>query len=223
LVGTGFYTDHCLLHVDAVTVNAKRSLITAGTDGYLAVWPFGLDTLLREEQPADVILTWTKRYKAHQSSIKCMCIKAISHSEALIVTGGDDNAIVLTRVGASPSTEDLVCTSLLIPKAHASAINGIEAVELPLTDHRKNFQIFTVSNDQRLKTWLLSVDTSKPGTDAFEIMKQSEEHSDIADASCISLHRWKSTISKQDGAAEEIEHQSVIVAGVGMDSWTLSA
>ena len=155
-------------------------------------------------------LTWTKCFRIHQSSIKCMDILLISEADIIITTGGDDNSIAFTRLSClSKEPCDPTCSILRIAKAHASTITSIQ--HTPSTKCRDSlfteysYRIISSSNDQRLKSWLLSVDTSRPGVEGLTVMKEDNVYSEIADASCMAILPRGSNGT------------TAIVAGVGLE------
>ncbi len=130
--------------------------------------------------------------------------------DCLIITGGDDGALAITRRVQSNASVQPITSTLLIPKAHAAAINAVEylreiahAVDKPLRTH-----VFVSSgNDQRLKTWVVQVkDNGMPCNliDGVAVRLYGNQHTSVADASSLSA------ISTAKGTG-------VIVAGIGME------
>ena len=130
--------------------------------------------------------------------------------DCLIITGGDDGALAITRRLQSKASVQPTTSTLLIPKAHAAAINAVEylheiahAVDKPLRTH-----VFVSSgNDQRLKTWVVQVkDPGIPGNpiEAIAVRLYCNQYASVADASSLS------SIITAKGAG-------VVVAGIGME------
>jgi hypothetical protein len=70
------------------------------------------------------------------------------------------------------------------------------------------FRLASASNDQRLKTWMLSIDLSKPGVEGLKVTKDGSMYSAIADASCVE-------VMPGDGG----EVGGVVIAGIGTEMW----
>lgn len=162
----------------------------------------------------EILTQWTSRHLIHQNSIKCLTVLPLSSSEFILATGGDDNAIAFTRLirPLEPSAPP-VCSTLLIPRAHASTVAGIQVLDTPVRIEAGalefSFRLVSVSSDQRLKTWNLSVDLGKPGIEGLKVRKEGNVHSSIADASCVEV------MHGEGGGA------GVMVAGIGMETWRI--
>lgn len=130
----------------------------------------------------------------------------LSRSDTLVVTGGDDGALAFTRITSSdehPGHPPSFST-MLIPKAHASAINAITH----FSGHNLDGYCFaTSSSDQKIKVWYLSVDLDEPGVTGFKIVRKQDVYTSVADVSCLDI------FENDKGKVE------LIVAGIGMESW----
>lgn len=140
LLTEGSYTTCCLTQAYHLHLGESLSaLCTASTDGHLAFWPLQ-NTLSNQDASLPTIppLRCTTRIAIHQSSIKALDSVQLSQSETLIVTGGDDGAIALTRVRI-PSSSDITTTStILLPRAHASAVTGVLLITTTNNHARNN-------------------------------------------------------------------------------------
>lgn len=229
LLTGGTYTTCCLTQVKCVHLGSESFLLTAGTDGHLAIWPirqalakagitgkggFRCTTHPSVESTATQI-QWTTHYRIHQSSIKCLALIPFSPTELIIATGGDDNAIAFTRVTSLPELPSpLICSALLIPQAHASTVTGIQWLGSTTSTYSQkksaSFRLASVSNDQRLKTWAVSIDLSQPGVEGLKVKKEANVYSAIADASCMEVI---------PGEGEEAG--GVVIAGIGTETWRI--
>ncbi len=128
----------------------------------------------------------TTRIPIHQSSIKALAYTTLSPSDHLILTAGDDGAIALTLIRIRTPTlsglfsfDDTTTTTLLMPRAHASAVTGV-VVLAGVSESESEFEsefesneqdgesgngkkkgvvrFASVGNDQRLKIWEVGVD-----------------------------------------------------------------
>ncbi|KAL3277546.1 hypothetical protein HHI36_012890 [Cryptolaemus montrouzieri] len=82
------YKLRCLLKIASLVTGNLKILLTMATDGLLVFWNF-LE-ILNNENP-----NYFATVPAHQSGINSYSIRTISDTKILILTGGDDNAIVL--------------------------------------------------------------------------------------------------------------------------------
>lgn len=223
LLSSGSYTTYCLTQAAHLHIGETLSgLCTTSTDGHLAFWP--LANALQRRNDDDSAneslqlkaqshpLYWTKRAAIHQNSVKALDYVTLSPSEKLIVTGGDDGAIALTRVGIySPSEVVFDTTSLLIPRAHASAVTGVafRGEYGRENGDGKGFTLASVGNDQRLKIWEVGVGQEKEGVQNIEVSKVANMYTSIADASSIGTYR--------DTGGQ----RWVLVAGIGVERWRI--
>lgn len=67
-----------------------------------------------------------------------------------------------------------------------------------------------MSNDQRLKTWNLSIDPTKPGIVGLQVKKEGDVYNEIADASCVEV---------LPGEGKGAGVRGVVVAGIGVELW----
>jgi hypothetical protein len=211
-------------------------LITCATDGHAATWDLTdalshvysiIDNSLRPRSPllnTEKILPaeifWQRHHQIHQSSAKSMEIAYQSEVETILVGGGDDNALSISRIQFEPIELPTKsnCATLLIPDAHASAITAIAIIpqSSPLGTHQQvhrfNFTIASSGNDQRLKLWSVSVDLSQDGVDGIEVTPKANEFSAVADISCMN------SFIDIDGDEQK---KSILLCGVGMDLWSV--
>lgn len=183
------YLTSCLTHAFRVGAG-DDDLFTTATDGHIARW------MSDREQGA---LRWVDRYKVHQSAIhEVVHINNIGDGTSIVITGGDDNAIGVTRL------EKQNCArTLLIPRAHAAAVTGIAVLSLT----EGIYWIASASIDQRVKLWRLEIDVARPGVDGITVRLLHDVFTAVADVSSLELCRL------EDGATR------LLVCGVGMDLW----
>ena len=220
--------------------------------------------------PTPPPLNWTTRTPIHQNSIKALDCATISPSNYLIATGGDDGALAFTRVRIRKASQEVIfdtSASILIPSAHASAVTGVvflgefesgsdlgngsesesESNELDEMDAENNttttrsITLTSVSNDQRLKIWHLTINidrttttiaspaspsptssspttsptlTSGPIELALQIKKEANVHTSVADANAIGF-----CPRGDGGAGKGKERGCVVLAGIGVERW----
>ncbi|MCJ1385393.1 hypothetical protein MMC17_008516 [Xylographa soralifera] len=228
LLSLGIYKSCCLTQIRFLKLGDESYLLTAGTDGYIAFWPIeGLQAqedchsslpMHRFGQNAesfDIDLKWNRQHRIHQSSIKCLTSHRVSDSEVLVATGGDDNAIAFTHITFNAELPNLPsCSTLLLTRAHASTVTGIQCLgprlDPGLSDGRTSWTFATISNDQRLKTWVLTIDVRKSGAGGLSVRKGTSLHSSIADASCMEI------------TPEACGEKRIMVAGIGVETWDVT-
>ena len=235
-----------------------NSLLSAPNDTNISTIPSSPATT----NPTPPPLNWTTRTPIHQNSIKALDCATISPSNHLIATGGDDGALAFTRVRIRKASQDVVfdtSASILIPSAHASAVTGVvflgefesrsdsgngsesELNELDGIDAENNdnttrsIAFASVSNDQRLKIWHLTINidrttnttasptSSSPTTtsspsgpieSALQIKKVANVHTSVADANAIGF------CPLGDGGAGKGKGRGcVVLAGIGVERW----
>ncbi|SMR51879.1 unnamed protein product [Zymoseptoria tritici ST99CH_3D1] len=232
LLSQGSYLTSCLTQVlspppasGAVPSNGDHNpapLITASTDGYLAIWsaPASTDALL--STPAESEFKWHQRHKAHQNSILSLTALPLPDGTTLLLSTGDDNALGITRLQISDtgSRSEAGLRTLLVPNAHAAAITGLvvlshkSVLSESTSMHspaKEELVICTTSLDQRLKLWRVKVDISKEGVDGVDVRFVGSRFSAVAD--CAGVEGLRAG-SKKDGDVD-----GVLVFGVGMEIW----
>jgi WD40 repeat protein len=193
LLASGDYLTACLTH-SIWTPGADHNFITAATDGHLAQWRIG---------QTETALWWADRHKVHQSAIHGVTTRKLSDGSTIVVSGGDDNAIGISRIDSG--SQDAAMKTLLIPRAHAAAVTGV--VLVPLDDDR--YWLVSAGIDQRIKLWHAKIDSTRSGVDGIEVKPLQNVFTAVADVSSLDLCKL------EDGST------GVLVSGVGMDMWRL--
>ncbi|KAI7348911.1 hypothetical protein D0862_06997 [Hortaea werneckii] len=189
LIASGDYLTACLTEV--FTSAGQR--ITAATDGHLALW---------YTSPSGDALTWRSRHGVHQNAILDVATHELQDGSSLIFTAGDDNAIGISRIDELGSIK-----SLIIPRAHAAAVTGLAIIP----EMNNTLSMISVSIDQRLKLWEVSIDATSHGADSIDVKLKRNVSTSVADVSSIEVCKLVD------------ESNAVILAGVGMDVWRISA
>ncbi|KAK1975476.1 WD domain-containing protein [Colletotrichum cereale] len=195
LLFRGQYTGACLTQVRHLRVRGGVfDVVTAATDGCLAVW---------RSAGAEYVLRHTAQI--HQSSIKALDVHAPSAERAVVLTGGDDNALGITTLGSSADDGDgggggfAPVARAGVRKAHAAAINGLTVLGAAGAGGAVAFA--TASNDQRVKAWRLGW---REGVE--EVTLVADEYSGVADAADV----------------EVVGGGKLVVGGVGLEVWDWS-
>ncbi|KAH0370494.1 WD40 repeat-like protein, partial [Aureobasidium melanogenum] len=202
ILKVGNYLTTCLtqcLHID--TFGQAQSLITAGTDGYVAFFPLHTDLSATTTEPS--ALKWTHRAKIHQNTIHSMRLHWFDDKTCLLLTGGDDNAVAFTVCAWSAGQGTPQVNTLIIPRAHTAAVTGVEILA---SSTSKVLTVATTSIDQRVKIWQVCYDSSSPGVDGLRVERKGNYFTAVADVSSLAA----------------LDASSIIVCGVGLDVWSHS-
>lgn len=198
-VASAGYATSCLTHVLSCPWEAN-CLWTTATDGHIAVWFLGNHS--GGKQTLDRI----SRHKIHQSAIHAVTSQVLPDCSVLLVTGGDDNAVSVTRISTIDSSMGrAVCNTLRIPRAHAAAVTGLAFIRV---DEERSW-LASTALDQRVKLWEISVNCTKPGVEGVDVRLIQNAFTAVADVSGLEVCRLK------DGGT------GLLVCGVGMDVWRL--
>lgn len=112
------YHNCCVLQVKMVPDQYGNSiLLSTGTNGRLAVWNI---TLLEEDKAIEPMGS----YHIHQSGINSLDCQWVDVNRMLILTGGDDNALICTKVeiNCAKNVVELIDQQKQFP--HAAQISG---------------------------------------------------------------------------------------------------
>lgn len=129
----------CVLQVKVVADAYGNSILfSTGTNGRLAVWNI---TLLEEDKGIEPIGS----LQVHQSGINSLDCQWVDVDRMLILTGGDDNALICTQVEISCERNVLELIDQQKQFPHAAQISGVAMLS--------NNLCVSVSLDQRLILW----------------------------------------------------------------------
>jgi len=188
LHAAGDYMTACQTHVQPLPMTG--TLITGATDGHIANWTTTVEA---------GSLAWSKRHKVHQNAILTMTTGPLSDGSSLVLTGGDDNAIGITRW--STNTDDT--HTLVLPRAHAAAVTALAA----FMTSPSRYVLLSASIDQCIKMWLIDVDVTASGVDGVKVTLLHRARTAVADVSSMQF------CALGNGG------MGVLVCGVGMDVW----
>ncbi|KAK7607626.1 WD40-repeat-containing domain protein [Phyllosticta paracitricarpa] len=217
LVQTGTYATSCLtqvIHLD------HRHFLTAGTDGHVTFWPNSQAPSLSDEETAvdspRTELSFSTRKMIHQSTVKALSHQHVTADTALLLTGGDDNAVALSLIKTRDDIESKIASvsvsTLLMPTAHAATVTASALLRCSKDENR--FLAVTSGNDQRVKVWEVTLDLGKEGVEGVDIRCVADEPTAVADVSDMAVLGYEE---------EEERKRTVVLVGVGMDAWTLDS
>ncbi|KXL46031.1 hypothetical protein M433DRAFT_66301 [Acidomyces richmondensis BFW] len=191
--GAGNYLTACLTKV--LRLHRSSRLMTTATDGHIVQW-------CNESDGRDRTLAWTRRKKVHQNCILAATSVHFADGLDFVITGGDDNAIGITRIG----NDDDTWMTLSLPRAHAAAVTGIAIVR----HEHEGFLLASASIDQRIQLWRVMIQADRPGVQGVKITKLASYYTPVADVSSLALYRFG------DGRS------GLLIGGVGMDLMALN-
>ncbi|KAK3329710.1 hypothetical protein B0H66DRAFT_610726 [Apodospora peruviana] len=220
LLSTGHYTGACLTQIRHLQVSSSEMhVLTASTDGYVAVW---LTTNFSAE--SEVVAEYSIRSvaKLHQSSVKSLDIATTTRVGGatrrwLVATGGDDNALgFLDLIGSSSNSKEgeketreiTMSSRSRVKDAHAAAVTGLCYIKEAANGQEDGGDVdsvvlATVSNDQRVKLWRAERRDQLVAGPGLRVSLLSNQYSSVADA----------------GDLEVIAAGRLMVGGVGMEVW----
>ncbi|QPG96078.1 hypothetical protein C2857_003086 [Epichloe festucae Fl1] len=208
-LSVGSYTGACITrvrHLGKGNGNNKLCIMTASTDGHLALWATDLDGragpqsyLLRAVAPV------------HQSSIKSLDM-VTDGSKYIVVTGGDDNAVGFVQIAEvevavaqrGASTNYGFASRGVVRRAHAAAVNGVALLPTTGGDDQNEMLAVSVSNDQRVKVWRISTD----GAQGQRVTLAACMSSGVADPGDVAVV-----------CAARGQPSQIVLGGVGLEAW----
>ncbi|OAA61543.1 WD domain containing protein [Cordyceps fumosorosea ARSEF 2679] len=203
LICEGRYTGACLTQARHLDVGGALQVVTAATDGYLALW---------RGDGGRYELVQTLR--VHQNSVKSLDVVRLragggGHG---VVTGGDDNALAWTTLlreteGGSGFRAEL---GAVVEGAHAAAITGIAMLE----EEEEEVRFVSTSNDQWVKAWRVLPQAGEGSSRRMRLL--GEAYSGVADAGDVAVLG-----NKEGGHDDDDSSRRVVVAGVGLEVWRL--
>ncbi|POS73703.1 hypothetical protein DHEL01_v207904 [Diaporthe helianthi] len=216
LLAQGRYTGACLMQIRHLNAQPESGgswglhVLTASTDGHLALWEATDITTTTPGQTPAAEYELVEAQRLHQSSIKGIDLRELSHPGSsppsyVVLTGGDDNAIGYVRLDWTAGTGFKIISRSLVSGAHAAAITALcitGVVEANGAAGLCRVMLFTASNDQRVRTWVASVGD---GGGLVRVSLVGDRYSAVADC----------------GDLEQLGKGMVVVAGVGMELWSV--
>ncbi|KAK6347244.1 hypothetical protein TWF696_007316 [Orbilia brochopaga] len=219
----GVYKTSCLLQVHfRIIASGAVVMFTAGTDGHITVWDVtatlsargivvASGTLYAEETMALAVATAPVKFQSeqrllcqqlHQNSVKMLTVVEIADGDLVVLTGGDDTAVCVSRLKIS-STQGhglgVEMTSKLVERAHASAVTTITV----LSAAEDSLQFISAGVDQQVKRW-----------EAGLVDDMKDASIDVVDDIYVAVPDVASTalLAKRDGKARRL-----LVGGVGVE------
>lgn len=154
------YSTFCILNVQFIQRNGQSYLITGTTDGFVTLWDvtskLSTSDVSRLENPV-------VHQQLHQSGIKALLVTE-TDSSTKIVTGGDDNALILSDLRFEPEV------SLLVLSFQEEAASATITSLSPTNTHK----VVATSVDQIVRVWNI----------AETLKLESASYTTVADTGC---------------------------------------
>lgn len=146
-IADDFYTTCCILNVNFLKIEAKTFLMIGATDGHLSIWDVSFIKDKLHQDDASVICHKLGKMKIkqqlHQNGIKAVYVEPIENSYT-IITGGDDNALILHSL--TYQNDDLILElKSFIENAASATITSISKAG--------KSQVAITSVDQIVRLW----------------------------------------------------------------------
>lgn len=193
-----FYTTCCILNSKFLTLQGRLYLFISATDGHISIWDIqdkvmpnisGLDLSGNNSSHTTLELPII-RQQLHQSGIKGLHLHQTSDNCIKILTGGDDNALILSTLEQTADEALKLTVNSFIEDAASSTITSIAG-------DNDIFKIFVTSVDQVVRMW----DYSNDGLSLV-----SSRYTTVADTGCCDVtHIGESRI--------------LIIGGIGLSAW----
>lgn len=156
------YSTFCILNVNFMTRDDKIYLMTGTTDGFITIWDITLCLSTGEVSKLNNLVVLQQ---LHQSGIKAIAIIP-GVDEWKIVTGGDDNALVLSKLVSTEHRISLETVSF-IEDAASATITDISNVGTN--------RVLATSVDQVVRLWNISEDS---------LRCESANYTTVSDTGC---------------------------------------
>lgn len=96
LIAEDFYTSCCILNVKFITLNDELHILISATDGHIAIWNVESSRITKDK--AEKLGSPIIRQQLHQNSIKGLLLNHVQENNYDLVTGGDDNALIYSKL-----------------------------------------------------------------------------------------------------------------------------
>lgn len=189
LLVEGNYTTCCILNVHFIKIEDKTFVMTGATDGHLALWDI-LKQIASGTSSATPLGKPIIKQQLHQSGIKATLLLNCDGTEYDIVTGGDDNVLILSKLVYKGEEGFLLETESFEEKAASATITSISKLDIS--------NILVTSVDQIVRKWTIEENSG--------LVCKSARYTTVADTGC-------SDVAHFDGKS------IAVIGGAGLSSW----
>jgi WD40 repeat protein len=190
------------------------NILTASTDGRLALWKTGFVLASHNGASGPVQLAVLSTQKIHQSAIKSLDLLRLNE-QILVATGGDDNALGISVYPISGWVAATMPTCFILKSAHAAAVTGLSFLHGRKTECSseksiQSIQLVSSGNDQKVMAWNVDSDNDRGENFLLSLEKIGEAFTPVADIGDVS--------------ALEVNNEwgKVLVVGNGMETWKIT-
>ncbi|KAG0173417.1 WD repeat-containing protein 6 [Apophysomyces sp. BC1015] len=191
LIVEGTWHAKCILQITHIVMQDSKGhdrllFLTSATDGRIALWDIHeqlhevLDKVDLETDPTKPAIKLSEpsySYQAHMSGVNALQAALYrDKNHMLIITGGEDNALVTSVVRLEESFS-AVGKPHTIPHAHASSITGVNIT---------GDTVYTTSTDQRLNVW----NVQDHGSEGASLVLTTAAFVDVADPSAMDIVKY---------------------------------
>ena len=202
------YTASCLTQAVHLRSNHVLHLLTAGTDGCIALWSPTPIQLSEGGSPSKLQII--KAVRIHQNAIKSISAVMMDDERSLVATGGDDGGLGLTLFRVPTEKDSIISSaSFKLARAHAASVTACGILDdrsgrLVCNSNTLTVRVITASNDQKAKAWTVSLDADKHVSNVRRVSKAGSCIVAVADVSDLAVARIEDRLR-------------VVVVGVGME------
>ncbi|ODQ48236.1 hypothetical protein PICMEDRAFT_16046 [Pichia membranifaciens NRRL Y-2026] len=185
-----YYMKCCIFHAKFLSLNGKLYILIGSTNGHITLYNVQTNiedryiTLdvevcgkvrLQEKTPTadpkpSKLGKWTINQQMHQSSIKALELIQVSPDKVTVLTGGDDNALIVSKLQSVEGTEVVtVDVKSFNPSAASSTITTIKAVD--------QNTVLVGAVDQSLRLWDIRSD----------LKLVEDNYTTVADTGCAEI------------------------------------
>lgn len=195
------YQTCCILNTSLVLIESQLYLLIAPTDGYLSFYNISSELPFLKIngnsisiQQKEISLVKSGRdpelsLRVHKSGIKNLDIY-IDHNIFYVSTGGDDNAVGLSKFTINDGKIEGE-TTCMIEKAASSTVTSCSFLD-------NNSKLLTTSVDQRVRIWDIIAD---------KLVLKEVQYTTVADTGSSDI------IKTEDGT------DAILIGGVGLSIW----
>ncbi|SCU99200.1 LANO_0F01112g1_1 [Lachancea nothofagi CBS 11611] len=204
LITWGKYEKCCLLNVAFVSLKDRLILMVSPTDGHLVLWDLSqylpvnvqmneLVCTASDVQAIFALPKYVQRINVHKAGIKSIEIKVLSDLSFLVYSGGDDNAIAISKFAVDD--KDSQIEGRVISLENHGGASTITSVNL--LNNKEG--LITASVDQRLRYYDISDD---------QLRLENVFYTTNADTGCLDI------LTTSEGSL-------LLIGGVGLSCWAL--
>ncbi|ODV97322.1 hypothetical protein PACTADRAFT_66284 [Pachysolen tannophilus NRRL Y-2460] len=210
------YTTCCLWDTRFILKNGKLFVMVGATDGYISIWDITFEISDIRKENIQCLQKLLIRQQIHQSGIKTHTLIQHPYDYNILdlVTGGDDNALVNTRLVFSEISNNITL-EIKSFKENAASSTITSSTLIPSYKNGKYAKIIVTSVDQRLRVWRIDYHLDSTSNDG-ELVCEDCAYTTVADTGCsdVCLIEDKQNINSKCIA---------LIGGAGLSCWEITS